>query len=163
MLLYREAQKGCHCDRLLPPFWCMRSGFSLLELVLVLALLGLLLGVALPPLAGALDRIEVAAVASQIAAAHTRARMMAISGSRVVVLTIDSAGLSIHLRGSTSLLWSDRGPALSSVSLSGPARSFTFSPEGFSLGLSNASLHLSRGSATRTVIISRLGRVRITP
>ena len=162
-MLYREAQKGCHCDRMLPPSWCMRSGFSLLELVLVLALLGLLLGVALPPLAGALDRIEVAAVASQIAAAHTRARMMAISGSRVVVLTIDSASLSIHLRGSTSHLWSDGGPALSSVSLSGPARSFTFSPEGFSLGLSNASLHLSRGSATRTVIVSRLGRVRITP
>ena len=145
------------------PFWCMRRGFSLIELVLVLALLGLLLGIALPPLVGALDRIEVAAAASQIAAAHTRARMMAISRSRVVVLTVDSASLSIHLRGSTTHLWSDRGPALSSVLLRGPARSFTFSPEGFSLGLSNASLHLSRGSATRTVIVSRLGRVRITP
>ena len=145
------------------PFWCMRAGFSLIELVLVLALIGLLLGIALPPLAGALDRIEVAAAASQIAAAHTRARMMAISGSRVVVLTVDSAALSIHLRGSTNHLWSDRGPAFSRVSLSGPARSFTFSPEGFSLALSNASLHLSRGSATRTVVVSRLGRLRITP
>ena len=145
------------------PVWCMRSGFSLVELVLVLALLALLLGIALPPLAGALDRIEVAAAASQIAAAHTRARMMAISGSRVLVLSVDSASLSIRLRGTTTHLWSDRGPALSGVSLRGPARSFTFSPEGFSLGLSNASLHLSRGSATRTVIVSRLGRVRITP
>ena len=145
------------------PLWCMRGGFSLIELVLVLALAGLLLGIAVPPLAGALDRIEVAAAATQIAAAHTRARVMAISRSRVLVLTVDSATLSIHLRGSTSYLWSDRGPALSSVSLNGPARSFTFSPEGFSLGLSNASLYLSRGSATRTVIVSRLGRVRITP
>jgi hypothetical protein len=105
----------------------------------------------------------VAAAASQIAAAHSRARMMAISGSRVLVLSVDSASLSIHLRGSTAHLWSDPGPAHSGVSLPGPARSFTFSPEGFSLGLSNASLHLSRGSATRTVIVSRLGRVRITP
>lgn len=141
----------------------MRSGFSLIELVLVLAVLGLLLGIGLPRLAGAVDRIEVAAAASQIAAAHTRARMMAISGSRVLVLTVDSAGLSIHPRGSTANLWSDRGPAFSSVSLTGPSRSFTFSPEGFSLGLSNATLHLRRGSATRTVVISRLGRVRITP
>jgi len=140
----------------------MRGGFSLIEVMLVIALVALLLGIALPPLAGALDRIEVAAAATQIAAAHTRARMMAISGSRVLVLTVESATLSIHLRGSTSHLWSDGGPALSHVSLAGPARSFTFSPEGFSLGLSNASLHLSRGSATRTVIVSRLGRVRIT-
>ncbi len=81
------------------PIWCMRSGFSLVELVLVLALLTLLLGLALPPLAGALDRIEVAAAASHIAAAHSRARMMAISGSRVLVLTVDSASLSIHPRG----------------------------------------------------------------
>jgi prepilin-type N-terminal cleavage/methylation domain-containing protein len=141
----------------------MRSGFSLVETVLVLALVALLLGVALPPLAGALDRIEVAAAASQIAAAHTRARLMAISRSRVLVLTVDSATISIHPRGSTSDLWSEKGPALSRVSLAGPARSFTFSPEGFSLGLSNASLHLSRGTATRTVVVSRLGRVRITP
>jgi type IV fimbrial biogenesis protein FimT len=144
------------------PAWRMRSGFSLIELVLVLALLALLLGIALPPLTGALDRIEVASAASQIAAAHTRARMMAISKSRVLVLSVDSASLSIHLRGSTSQLWSGIGPARSGVSLSGPSRSFTFSPEGFSLGLSNASLHLSRGSATRTVVVSRLGRVRIT-
>jgi prepilin-type N-terminal cleavage/methylation domain-containing protein len=141
----------------------MRTGFSLIELLLVLALLGLLLGVALPPLSGALDRIEVAAAASQIAAAHTRARMMAISGSRVLVLTVDSAGLSIHPRGTTTNIWADMGPALSRVSLTGPARSFIFSPEGFSLGLSNATLQLRRGSATRTVVISRLGRVRITP
>jgi prepilin-type N-terminal cleavage/methylation domain-containing protein len=141
----------------------MRGGFSLIELVLVLALLGLLLGIALPRLSRALDGIEVNAAASQIAAAHTRARMMAISSGRVLILTVDSAILSIHPRGSTAHLWSDRGPALSSVSLVGAARSFTFSPEGFSLGLSNASLHLSRGSARRTVVISRLGRVRITP
>ena len=141
----------------------MRRGFSLIEVVLVLALAGLLLGIALPPLAGALDRIEVAAAASQIAAAHTRARLMAISRNRVLVFTVDSAALSIHPRGSASRIWSDRGPALSGVSLAGPARTFTFSPEGFSLGLSNASLHLRRGSATRTVVVSRLGRVRITP
>jgi hypothetical protein len=105
----------------------------------------------------------VASAAGHIAAAHTRGRMMAISRSRVLVLTVDSAVIVIRARGSLTQLWSDRGPALSKVALAGPARTFTFSPEGFSLGLSNASLHLSRGSATRTVIVSRLGRVRITP
>jgi hypothetical protein len=31
------------------------------------------------------------------------------------------------------------------------------------MGLSNASFRLSRGGATRTVVVSRLGRVRLTP
>jgi prepilin-type N-terminal cleavage/methylation domain-containing protein len=140
----------------------MQRGFSMIELVLVLALLGLLLGIALPSLSSALDRVEVRASAAHIAAAHARARLMAITQSRVLVLTVDAARLSIHVRGNTTPVWSDRGPALNRVSLTGPARTFTFSPEGFSLGLSNATLRLSRGSATRTVIVSRLGRVRIT-
>ena len=55
-------------------------------------------------------------------------------------------------------LWSEAGPAAHRVSLAGPGRQFTFSPEGFSLGLSNATLRLTRGNATRTLIVSRLGQ-----
>lgn len=139
----------------------MRRGFSLPELVLVLALAGILLALAVPPLAGALDRIEVGAAAGHIAAAHQRARIMAITQSRVVVLSIDSATLSIRPRNLATPLWSEPGPAASGVSLAGPTRQFTFSPQGFSLGFSNATMHLSRGAASRTVVVSRLGRVRI--
>ncbi|MDQ3222605.1 MAG: GspH/FimT family pseudopilin, partial [Gemmatimonadota bacterium] len=77
-------------------------------------------------------------------------------------LSVDPLVLTIRRRGATVPLWSEAGPAAQRVSLAGPARQFTFSPEGFSLGLSNATLRLTRGSATRTVIISRLGRVRVT-
>jgi hypothetical protein len=82
---------------------------------------------------------------------------MAIIRSQVLVLSIDSAQLTIQQRGTTPPLWSEPGPAASGVSLAGPMRQFTFSPE-----LSNATLHLSRGAATRSVVVSRLGRVRIT-
>jgi prepilin-type N-terminal cleavage/methylation domain-containing protein len=139
----------------------MRNGFSLPELVLVIALGGFLLAIAVPPLSGALDRIEVAAAAAHIAAAHQRARIMAVTRSQVIVLSIDSAALSIRPRNVDTELWSEPGPAASRVSLSGPARHFTFSPHGFSLGLSNATINLSRGAATRRVVISRLGRVRV--
>ncbi len=139
----------------------MRQGLSLTELVLILALGGILLAIAVPPLTGALDRIEVQAAAGHIAAAHQRARIMAITRSQVVVLSIDSAQFSIRPRSTPALLWSEPGPAGSGVSLPGPTRQFTFSPQGFSLGLSNATMHLSRGVATRTVIVSRLGRVRV--
>ena len=139
----------------------MRQGFSIVELVLVVAVASLLLGIALPQLSGALDRIEVSAAANHLAAAHLRARMMAIARSQVLVLSVDPARLAIYPRGQSTLLWTEEGPAASSVVLAGPARQFTFSPEGLTLGLSNATLRLARGSASRTVVVSRLGRVRI--
>jgi prepilin-type N-terminal cleavage/methylation domain-containing protein len=161
VLLRLEVQKGCQHGRARPYFRPMRQGFSLPELVLVFALGGILFAIAVPPLVDAVDRIEVGAAASHIAAAHQRARIMAITRSQVVVLSIDSAELSIRPRGTPMSLWSEPGPAASGISLAGPARQFTFSPEGFTLGLSNATLHLSRGAATRTVVVSRLGRVRV--
>jgi hypothetical protein len=36
-----------------------------------------------------------------------------------------------------------------------------FSPDGLTLGVSNATLPLARGAAHRAVVVSRLGRVRI--
>ncbi|MEP7225821.1 MAG: GspH/FimT family pseudopilin [Gemmatimonadales bacterium] len=141
----------------------MRQAFTLPELLLVLALGGILLGIGLPRLSAVLDRIEVAAAASHIAAAHQRARVTAVTQSVVAVLSVDSLELTIRQRGLMTPLWSEAGPIAYRVSLAGPARKFTFSPEGFSMGLSNATLRLTRGNATRTVIISRLGRVRMTP
>lgn len=140
----------------------MRQAFTLPELLLVIALGSILLGVAIPRFSTALDRVEVAAAASHIAAAHQRARLMAITQGVVAVVSVDQLALTIRRRDQAAPVWSEAGPVTHGVSLAGPARQFTFSPEGFSLGLSNATIRLSRGSATRTVIISRLGRVRVT-
>jgi prepilin-type N-terminal cleavage/methylation domain-containing protein len=139
----------------------MRQGFSLVEMMLVLAVLGLLFGIALPRISGALDHIEVWAAANHLAAAHQRARIMAITRSQVLVLTIEAASLAIRPRGQAVPLWSEPGPAATRVALEGPAHQFTFSPEGLTFGLSNATLRLSRGAASRTIVISRLGRIRI--
>jgi Tfp pilus assembly protein FimT len=129
--------------------------------MLGIAVTGILLGIAVPPLSQAVDRIEVQAAASHLIAAHQRGRIMAVARGQVLTLTIDSAALTISPGSGGPPLWTEPGPRASRVSLVGPARRFTFAPEGFTLGLSNASLHLVRGSATRTVVFSRLGRVRI--
>jgi prepilin-type N-terminal cleavage/methylation domain-containing protein len=155
-------QKRCHPQRDPLYFAIMRRAFALPELLLVLAVVAILMGIAIPRLSAALDRIEVAAAASHIAAAHQRARLVAVTQSLVAVLSVDPLALTIRQRGIPAPLWTEAGPAAHGVSLAGPTRQFTFSPEGFSLGLSNATLRLTRGSATRTVIISRLGRVRMT-
>jgi len=139
----------------------MRRAFTLVELMLVLAVLGVLLGIAIPGLSLVLDRIEVEAAAAHIVAAHQRARLLAITRGQVVRLSIDEARIVIYPRTGLVPLWSESGPSEARVTLAGPTRQFTFSPEGFTLGLSNASLQLVRGTSRRTVVSSRLGRVRI--
>jgi prepilin-type N-terminal cleavage/methylation domain-containing protein len=141
----------------------MRRAFSLPELLLVIAVVGILFGIALPSLTRAVDRVEVHAAAAHLVAAHQRARMMAVAKGQVLTLTMDSAALTISQPSSSTVLWSEPGPAASGVLLPGPTRHLTFAPEGFTLGLSNASLHLVRGSASRTVVFSRLGRARLLP
>jgi prepilin-type N-terminal cleavage/methylation domain-containing protein len=139
----------------------MQRAFSLPELVLVLALGGILFALAIPPLNDTLDRIEVRAWAHHIAAAHQRARLMAVAHGQVLVLSVDQNRLVIREGIDATTLWSQSGPGASGVTLAGPTRRFTFAPEGLTLGLSNATLRLTRGAASRTVVVSRLGRLRI--
>jgi prepilin-type N-terminal cleavage/methylation domain-containing protein len=141
----------------------MHRGYSLPELMLVLAVVGLLCGIAVPRFFRVMDSIVVQAAALEIVAAHQRARMMAIARGQVLALDIDSAQLGIALPSGAVPVWVRQGPAASGVTLRGPTRRFTFSPSGITLGLSNATLLLSRGASARTIVFSRLGRVRILP
>jgi prepilin-type N-terminal cleavage/methylation domain-containing protein len=139
----------------------MLRGFSLSELVLALAVGAILLAIAVPRLSRAMDQIEVDAAAWAVIGAHQRARTMAIVRGQVLTLAVDPAQLSIAGRTGGAPLWLRAGPAERGVTLAGPTRHFSFAPTGLTLGLSNASLVLSRGASTRTLVFSRLGRVRI--
>jgi prepilin-type N-terminal cleavage/methylation domain-containing protein len=141
----------------------MRRAFTLSEILLVLAVSGILLALAIPSLNRTLDGVKVDAAASQLMAAHHRARLMAIARNQVLVLSIGAGELTISPRESTAVFWSETGPSESGVALAGPPRQFTFLPEGITLGLSNATLKLARGASHRTLVISRLGRIRLVP
>ena len=141
----------------------MRRGFSLLELALVLAIMGLLVGIAIPRYQRAADSLAVHHAALELVSAHRRARFTAILQNRMVELTISADSLLIRIPGVAGDLWHAAGPRAQGVGLSGPSYPLTFSPVGLTVGVSNASFRLSRGAATRTVIVSRLGRLRVTP
>ena len=68
-----------------PPYYgrMQRRGHTLIELALVLALLGILLGLAVPHLTASLDGIHAGQAASRIALAHGRARATALREQRV--------------------------------------------------------------------------------
>jgi prepilin-type N-terminal cleavage/methylation domain-containing protein len=140
----------------------MRRGFTLIEIVLVLVVMGLAFGIALPRLNALQNSLAVSRAAEEIVAAHRRARVIAVLRSRPVVLSVSADTLTIRLEGASTDVWGGSGPAADGVLLSGPTRRITFSPVGLAMGISNASFPLSRGSATRTVIVSRLGRIRVT-
>lgn len=140
----------------------MRRGYTVPELILVLAIVGLLAGIAVPRFARLADSLAVQRAAVDLVSAHNRARMGAVMRGRMLELTIGPDLLAIRYPGAPEHLWQALGPSAQGVALSGPAHPVTFSPVGITAGLSNGSYRLSRGAATRTVIVSRLGRVRVT-
>jgi len=141
----------------------MRRGVTLLELALVLAVTGLLFGIALPSLQRVADGLAVHNASLGIVSAHRRARISAILQNRPLELTVSADSLAIRVPGAASNLWHAPGPAADGVVLQGPPRTLIFSPVGLTMGVSNATFRLTRGSAARTVVVSRLGRTRITP
>ena len=140
----------------------MRQGHTLVELTLVMAVAGLALGIALPRLASLRDTLDVVQAARKVVTAHRRARLAAILHSPPVVLAVSPDSLAYRLAGAPDRLWRAPGPARNGVVMASPARQITFSPVGITTGLANASFRLLRGAASRTVVLSRLGRVRVT-
>ncbi|MEO8200694.1 MAG: GspH/FimT family pseudopilin [Gemmatimonadota bacterium] len=143
----------------------MQKGVTLLELIFALAITGILVVLVMPAVAGLRDRYLVGTAAQAIASAHNRARIQAVLQSRVVDLEVRPDSLLIRATsGATAIpLWSEIGPAQNGITLGSPTRILTFAPTGITLGFANATFVLTRGSARRQVIVSRLGRVRIIP
>ena len=140
----------------------MKSGFTLVEVVLTLAVAGLLLGIALPRFSALKQGVAVESAAQNLVAAHRRARAAAIIHGRPAILSVAARSLRITFDGAGQPHWTSADPFGQGVTLAGPPRHLTFSPLGITTGLSNATFHLSLGSASRTVVVSRLGRVRIS-
>lgn len=141
----------------------MRRGYTLPELLVVLAIVGLLTALALPPARRMLDTIAVENGARQIRAAHFRARMHALAFGVTTVLELgaDTIRITSVSGPDTTLTWQSTGPAADGLTLTGPAHPLVYAPTGITTGLSNGTWHLTFGTASRDVIVSRLGRLRI--
>jgi prepilin-type N-terminal cleavage/methylation domain-containing protein len=142
----------------------MRRGLTLVELLIVILIAGMLATIALPGIAALHDRLAVDAAVQSLVAAHTRARTAALAERRTMVLTLTAD--SLVLRAVESPIdsierWRGDGPADLGVTTTGMPRLIAFAPSGVTMGFANATYALSRGAVTRSVIVSRYGRVRV--
>lgn len=138
-----------------------RRGWTLPELVVVVALIALVCGFVLPPLKRGFDRIATRAAAREVMMAFFVARADAVSiGARIAVKLDAARGRVLVISAADTLMSRDVG-ATHGVRMLATRDSMTYFPDGLGLGGANLSVILSRGSAVDTVLVSREGRVKL--
>lgn len=155
----------------------MRStrGTSLAEVAVVLVVLGAALSIALPSLARARARVEVAAARESFATLHGLARQISVQYGRISRLHLDPAGgrawvtVDTSSRAGVEVLDTISGVVLAGgeigdVKLEAAPRTFCFDPRGLATAradcdLPNATLVFRSGAVADTITLSRLGRL----
>lgn len=138
-----------------------RAGWTLPELIVVVALIALVCGFILPPLKRGFDRIATRAAAHEVMMAFFTARAQAVAlGVRSAVLLDAKRGRVLVVAGNDTLMMR---PVAGShgVTMVATRDSMTYFPDGLGLGGANLSVILARGRAVDTVLVSREGRVKL--
>ena len=140
----------------------MRRGFTLPELLSVIAIVGILLSIVTPPLERALDQAAVREGVDRFAELHATTRQLAIARGALARLELDApartATLSVRR---TAVAWDTVGRyTLGTASLTCTNPTIVFGPLGLGYGTSNTRVIFARGAAADTVTTSRTGRLR---
>lgn len=137
-----------------------RRGFTLVEMLAVLAVVAILTSIAFVPLTRAFDRASVRAASDELMTALAIGRQVAIMRSSQVTATLDTiAGtITVECEGDTTY----RRPVESvhGVTLSATRTTVRFAANGVGYGVSNLRVIARRRSAADTIYVSRAGRVR---
>jgi Tfp pilus assembly protein FimT len=148
-----------HCKRFQSKRFS-RTGHTIAELVVVLAIVGITLGIAVPRTRDSLDRIAVRAAAGDVRATLRFARTVALAGNRAIAVNIDSVTGTVRIKRGTEILLSRGVGHAHGVRVGRTRDSLTYDGRGFGRGAANLSVIVRRGVAAETVFVARLGRVR---
>lgn len=139
----------------------MRRGVTLLELIIVLTVVGLLALLAVPRIAGWLDRLATQQAVTELMSFYTRARFAAIFRGSRVRLEFDKDSLRAVLEGvRDSTVLAMPGPVRHGVNFHASRRTIRIGPHGFGWGAANTKIVVWRGAAAESLTTSRLGRLK---
>lgn len=137
-----------------------RAGYTVVELLLVVMIAGIVMAIAVPRGLSVLDRIAVQSAAGDVHATLSLARSLALSGNAAVAIDVDSASGVLRVRRGAEILMSRNIGHAHDVRLDRTRDSLTYDARGLGRGAANLSVIIRRRSASETVFVSRLGRVR---
>jgi len=138
----------------------MRRGITLIELVVVLAIVGVLCAIGIPHLLRFLDRSRVRHATNEIVTTLALARSTALVRQVNVATLFDPVRSSVTVTiGLDTLLARNLG-AVHGVTVRSNRDSTVYGPTGLGYGAANQTVIVRRGSAADSVVVSRLGRVR---
>jgi prepilin-type N-terminal cleavage/methylation domain-containing protein len=137
-----------------------RVGFTLLELIVVLLVMGLLLGLALPRFSALRDRSAVRSAMSELGASFSTARSAAVSRRASVAIVLDTATGAVEVRSAGQTLLRRPLRSIYGTLLASNRDSAVYDPRGLGYGVTNLTVVVRRGAMVDTLTMSRLGRVR---
>ena len=140
----------------------MRRGLTLVEIVVVLAILAIVTAITLPRLADVWDWLAVNTAAQEVTAAVAVARHSAVmQGTRArVQIAADSLRIDRWIGDSWGAVHRWPGPDRHGVTLAVSNPVVVFDPIGIGWGASNTTVVLRRGTRVEKITLSRIGRVK---
>ena len=137
-----------------------RFAFTLLELVIVLALVGLLMALAVPRFSAMRDRASVRAAMADLGAEFSMARQSAITRRTAVAVVLDTSSGTVELRSAARTMSRHPLGTTYGIVLGCNRDSAVYDPRGVGYGVSNLTVTVRRGAIVDTLTMSRMGRVR---
>jgi prepilin-type N-terminal cleavage/methylation domain-containing protein len=144
--------------------WSER-GFTLVEMVVVVVLIGVLLTVSLPYFRGATLKSDVRAAGDAISSLHAVAKAAAIQRGRIarlVLLSADSKALVVADRVGGGLdtvgVVEDLGSRFG-VSFTTTQDTLAFTPRGIGTALSGTTIVVTKSDVSDTITVSAAGRL----
>lgn len=140
----------------------MRRGVTLLELILVCTFVAVTAGIAMPRAKYVLDGIRIRQAAHEVSGAVAITRAAAIRRGESARLVVDRPAGSIRVEAGGDTLMQRELRRMHYVQLYATRDTVTFGANGLGFGVANSTIVVSIGARAETVVVSRLGRARVS-